>query len=48
MTHVWVPADKLIRWEHCSTCLVIKRKDGKNTLECKGHSQMRNPNAFRL
>lgn len=45
MTHVWVSADKLIRWEHCSVCLIIKRADGKNNPVCKGVGKMRNPRA---
>lgn len=39
--HVWTPADELIRWEHCSVCLIIKRTDGKNENErCKGNAPL--------
>ena len=39
MTHEWVAADNLIRWEHCARCLIICRADGKESA-CKGPAKM--------
>lgn len=27
---------KLVRWPHCRICGIIKRRDGKNSRECRG------------
>jgi hypothetical protein len=34
--HRWVPATPLVRWEHCGDCGIIKRRDGRNSPNCKG------------
>lgn len=36
MPHQWVEPTKLVRWPHCRVCGIIKRRDGKNSPECKG------------
>jgi hypothetical protein len=33
--HVWVAANRLVRWPHCRVCGVIQRKDGNNG-PCRG------------
>jgi hypothetical protein len=38
--HTWVPADKVIKWPHCSVCLIIQRADGTNK-PCKGPGRLR-------
>ena len=37
--HVWVPADRVIRWEYCSVCLIIRRADNCNS-PCKGSAKV--------
>lgn len=36
MKHKWSDPTKLVRWPHCRRCGIIKRRDGKNSIECKG------------
>lgn len=38
--HAWVPPRGPISWEHCETCLVIRRADGGNG-PCKGAGRLR-------
>lgn len=38
--HVWVPANRTIKWPHCGVCFVIKRRDDGNG-PCRGPGKMR-------
>ena len=38
--HDWTTATKLVRWPHCRRCGIIRRRDGKNSPECKGAPQI--------
>lgn len=34
--HDWVEGNFVERWPHCARCGIIRRRDGKNSLACKG------------
>lgn len=38
--HQWTPANEVVRWEHCSVCGVIRRRDDGNG-PCKGAAPVR-------
>lgn len=38
--HKWVGPHPPIKWEHCESCGVVKRTDGKNTPTCKGPARV--------